>query len=53
MQDATSYQKLVDAAEFAETLPALRTSLKEANCGQGVPAATVLTQLRTKLGLKR
>jgi PHD/YefM family antitoxin component YafN of YafNO toxin-antitoxin module len=53
VQDATSYQKLVDAAELAETLPALRTSLKEADRGEGIPAATVLAQLRAKLGLKR
>ncbi|MDB5318480.1 MAG: prevent-host-death family protein [Phycisphaerales bacterium] len=53
VQDAASYQKLVDAAELAHTLPALRASLKEADRGEGVRAATVLAQLREKLGIKR
>lgn len=50
MQDAEAYQKLVDAAELAQTAQALRKSLKEADRGEGIPAAAVLGKLRTKLG---
>jgi len=52
VQDADAYQKLVDAAELAQTLPALRKSLKEADSGQGIPSSAVLEKLRAKLGFK-
>jgi prevent-host-death family protein len=52
VQDADAYQELVDAAELARTLPALRVSLKEADRGEGVAASDVLAKLRTKLGVK-
>ena len=51
--DATAYQKLADAAELAATLPVLRQSLEEANRGEGVPAAKVLTGIRSTLRLNR
>jgi PHD/YefM family antitoxin component YafN of YafNO toxin-antitoxin module len=51
VQDAEAYQKLVDAAELAQTVPALGKSLKEADQGEGIPAATVLKKLRAKLGI--
>jgi PHD/YefM family antitoxin component YafN of YafNO toxin-antitoxin module len=52
VQDAASYQKLADAAELAQTIPALQKSLLEANRREGVPAATVLAKIRKKLGIK-
>lgn len=52
VQDADAYQKLVDAAEQTRTLAALRTSLEEADRGEGIAAGAVLAKLRSKLGLK-
>ena len=51
VQDAAAYQKLVDAAELARTVPALRKSLEEADRGEGIPAAAVLKTLRARLGI--
>ena len=52
VQSAVAYQKLLDAAELAETLPILRQSLAEAKRGEGRPARDVLRELAAKAGLE-
>lgn len=52
VQSAAAYQKLLDAAELAQTLPILRKSLAEAERGEGRRARDVLHELADRAGFK-
>lgn len=52
VQSAAAYQKLLDAAELAETLPILRKSLAEAKRGEGRPARDVLREIAAADGIE-
>lgn len=54
VQDASAYQKLVDAAAKAErdeTLAAIRAGLDDARAGRTKPARTALKALAKKYGI--
>lgn len=51
VQDAASYQKLVEAADEARFLHALRASLAEAERGEGRPLRELLTELAAGAGV--
>jgi prevent-host-death family protein len=51
VQDAASYQELLDRLEALETIAAIRVGLQESNQGQANPARAALQQLGAKLGL--
>jgi prevent-host-death family protein len=53
IQDAASYQQLLDLAERAEAAQAVRESLDAFGRGEGVPALEALESLRQKLGVPR
>ena len=53
MQDAESYQKLIDRLERAEAVIAIREGLLDADAGRVHPARKALAELGTKLGLSR
>ena len=54
VQDAESYQRLVDAKEYAETVAVLRERLKDIdNSDQWPTAKEVFDGLRLKYGIKR
>jgi prevent-host-death family protein len=53
VQDATSYQKLIELAERAERMEALRESVEEMKAGQGIPAAEILAEMRQILAEKK
>lgn len=46
VQDAVSYQKLIERAERAEHLEALRQSIADMRAGKGVPAEEVFAEMR-------
>ena len=46
VQDTASYQKLIELADRAERLEALRVSVDEMRAGQGIPAEEVLAEMR-------
>ena len=48
VQDAASYQKLLDLLDQAEALEGIRRGLESMHKGEGRPAAEVLQHLRTK-----
>lgn len=53
VQSAEAYQKLLDAVELAESITVLHARMEAADRGvKGIPAADVLADIRTKLGLK-
>jgi len=47
------YQKLIELAEQAEKMEALRVSVEEMRAGKGIPAADVLAEMRQVLAKKR
>jgi PHD/YefM family antitoxin component YafN of YafNO toxin-antitoxin module len=52
VQSAEAYQKLLDAADLADSVRILRTRLEAAGRGEkGIPSARVLGEIRAKLGL--
>jgi prevent-host-death family protein len=51
VQDAASYQDLLDRVERAETVAAVRQAMEEFERGEGRPAWEALEELRAKLGL--
>ena len=51
VQDAASYQDLLDRVERAETVAALRHAISEFERGEGMPAREALEALRAKHGL--
>ena len=53
VQDSASYQKLIERADRAEQLEALRASVEEMRAGKGIPAAEVLAEMRRILAEKR
>ncbi|MGH7243940.1 MAG: hypothetical protein ACREJD_11020 [Phycisphaerales bacterium] len=54
VQDAESYQKLLDALEAVETERVVRERLAAVDRGEaGVPADQVLADVRKRLGIKR
>lgn len=46
VQDAESYQKLLELAERVETIEALKVSLEEMKAGQGERAGKVFEEIR-------
>jgi PHD/YefM family antitoxin component YafN of YafNO toxin-antitoxin module len=52
IQSAGAYQKLLDAAELAETLPILQRSLAEAKQGKGRPARDFLKEIAATAGVE-
>ncbi len=51
VQDAGSYQDLLDRLEAAETLSAIRRGMKDADEGRVIPLKTAAARLRAKHGL--
>ncbi len=51
--DSASYQKLIERAERAERLDALRESVAQMRAGKGIPAEDVLAEMREILSQKR
>jgi prevent-host-death family protein len=45
VQDSTSYQKLIELAEQAEKMEALRESVAEMRAGKGIPAEEVFAEM--------
>lgn len=52
VQDAGTYQKLLDELEQAQTREALRRSIAQADRGEGIPAEELFADLRRRLGIK-
>lgn len=52
VQDAASYQGLLDRLEELETVAAIQVGLEEARAGKGRPAAKALEDLGRKFGLR-
>ena len=48
VQDADSYQQLLDKIDLLESLAGIRTSIKEFGQGQGVPLKQAFEQLQQK-----
>jgi len=53
VQDAASYQSLLDHLHHMETLAAIREGMASAERGELKPAAQVLDEMRAKYGLSR
>jgi prevent-host-death family protein len=53
VQDARSYQAMLERVERAETVAALRKSMEEFERGEGKPADQAFEELRQKHGLSR
>jgi len=53
VQDTASYQKLIELAEQAEKMQALRVSVEEMRAGKGIPAEDVLAEMRYILAKKQ
>jgi PHD/YefM family antitoxin component YafN of YafNO toxin-antitoxin module len=53
VQDSASYQKLIERAERAERMEALRASLDDRKAGEVIPADEVLAEMRQILAKKR
>lgn len=54
VQDAESYQKMLDALDAVETERIVRERLAAFDCGEpGVPADEVLADVRKRLGIRR
>jgi len=51
LQDAASYQALLEALERAETIAAVREGLASAERGELKEAAVVFSELKAKYGL--
>ena len=51
VQDAASYQELLDRLESAEAVAAIRRGLKDADAGRVVPLKAAAARLRAKHGL--
>jgi prevent-host-death family protein len=48
VQDAASYQRLLDISERLETIDALRPAIEEMKAGKGESAESVLAQLASR-----
>jgi PHD/YefM family antitoxin component YafN of YafNO toxin-antitoxin module len=53
VQDAASYQSLLDRLHHMETLAAIQEGMASAERGELKPAAQVLNEMRAKYGLSR
>jgi prevent-host-death family protein len=53
VQDAESYQEMLDRLDRAETLAAIRRGMEQAGRGQGIPLAQAEKRLRKKHGFSR
>lgn len=53
VQDAQSYQDLLDRLQRAETIAAIRTGLEQAKRGEGIPADKAEKALRAIHGFSR
>jgi PHD/YefM family antitoxin component YafN of YafNO toxin-antitoxin module len=53
VQDAESYQRLLDQLHHMETLVAIQEGMASAERGELKPAAQVLAEVRAKYGLSR
>lgn len=53
VQDATSYQEMVNHLEELKVVDAIRAGLEEAKAGKGRPAIKALEELGRKHGLRR
>jgi PHD/YefM family antitoxin component YafN of YafNO toxin-antitoxin module len=53
VQDSASYQKLLDLAQRAERLEALRASVDDLRAGQTSPADEMLAEMRNILAKKK
>jgi len=53
VQDAASYQKLVEIAERVERMDALRASLEDMKAGRVSPAENMLAEMRQILDAKK
>jgi PHD/YefM family antitoxin component YafN of YafNO toxin-antitoxin module len=51
VQDAASYQKLLDIAEEARVLDGIRRGLEDMKAGRGRPAEDVFADIRQELNL--
>ncbi len=51
VQDATSYQALLDRLEHAETVAAIRNGIRDANEGRMMPLAEATARLLAKHGV--
>ncbi len=51
VQDAKSYQQLLDRLDRLETIEAIRQALDEVARGEDVPAEEVFAELRAEFGL--
>jgi prevent-host-death family protein len=51
VQDAASYQEMLDRLEKAETVAAIRRGMKDAEAGRMIPLDDAVTKLRVKHGL--
>jgi PHD/YefM family antitoxin component YafN of YafNO toxin-antitoxin module len=52
VQSADAYQKILDQAQLAQSLPILRKSLAEAKRGEGRPAREVLKEIAATVGVE-
>ncbi len=53
VQDAESYQKMLDRIERAEAVEVIRKGIDEFERGEGRPAREALEELRQKYGIPR
>ena len=53
VQDAESYQLMLERLERAETVAAIRKGMEQAERGEGTPLAEVEKKLRKKHGFSR
>jgi len=53
VQDAESYQKMLDRLERAETLAAIRRGMEQANRGEGIPLDEAEKRIMKKHGFSR
>jgi len=51
VQDAGSYQELLDALEQAETLAGIRRGLDQANRGEGRPTRQAIEEIAARAGI--
>lgn len=53
VQDAESYQAMLEKIDYAETLEAIKQGLEQAERGESRPASEVFAELSTKYGVSR
>lgn len=53
VQDAESYQLMLDRLEHAETVAAIRRGMEQTDRGEGIPLEEAEKQLRKKHGFSR